>query len=99
MDREKNQKQGNLCENTEIKTNILQIDEAANLRYNQKQFFENEIACKWLSTVDAANFLRVSENALRIMVHRGQIQAYKLGRRLRFKLYDCQALILTKRKV
>lgn len=87
-------------ENRELKTDAiscdLQIDEKTNLSYNQKQFFENEIACKWLSTVGAAQYLCVSENALRIMVHRGKVQAYKFGRRLRFKLLDCQALILKK---
>jgi excisionase family DNA binding protein len=59
-------------------------------------FFQNEIESKWLSTLEAADFLRVSENALRIMVHRGQVQSYKFGRRLRFRLADCQALILKK---
>ena len=54
--------------------------------------FENEISSKWLSSSDAASYLRVSENALRIMVHRGQIPVFKLGRRLRFRLMDCQAL-------
>jgi excisionase family DNA binding protein len=58
--------------------------------------FENQTACKWLSTLEAAEFLRVSENALRIMVHRGQVQSFKFGRRLRFRLADCQALILRK---
>lgn len=59
-------------------------------------FFENEIKCEWLSTKDAARFLGLSENAIRIMVHRGQIQVYKLGRRLRFKRVDCQFLIVKK---
>jgi excisionase family DNA binding protein len=47
---------------------------------------------EWLSTEEAAYFLSVSENALRIMVHRNQVRAYKLGRRLRFKISDCEAL-------
>lgn len=59
-------------------------------------FFENEINCEWLSTKDAARLLGLSENAIRIMVHRGQIQVYKLGRRLRFKRGDCQSLIIKK---
>ena len=54
--------------------------------------FENRIKCEWLSTIEAAHFLSVSENALRIMVHRNQVQAFKFGRRLRFRLKDCQAL-------
>ena len=59
--------------------------------------FENGIDCKqqeskWLNTKEASQFLSISENALRIMVHREQIQAFKFGRRLRFRLSDCQAL-------
>ena len=74
----------------------LKIEKNSKSGYNAGQFFENEIALQWLSTVEAASFLRVSENALRIMVHREQIVAYKFGRRLRFKPSDCQQLILMK---
>lgn len=56
------------------------------------EFFENQ----WLSTRDLAGMLRVSENAIRIMVHRNQIASYKLGHRLRFRLKDCQALFVKK---
>jgi excisionase family DNA binding protein len=55
-------------------------------------FFENRVEREWLSTKEAAHFLRLSENALRIMVHRNQIRFHKFGRRLRFQLSDCQAL-------
>jgi excisionase family DNA binding protein len=60
------------------------------------QIFENRIERKWLSTEEAAHFLSVSANALRIMVHRDQIPAYKFGRRLRFSVRDCQALFRKK---
>lgn len=55
-------------------------------------FFENQVKREWLSTREAAHFLSVSENALRILVHRGQVPVFKFGCRLRFKLSDCQAL-------
>jgi len=58
--------------------------------------FENRIKCEWLSTIEAAHFLSVSENALRIMVHRNQVRSYKLGRRLRFRHEDCQVLFKKK---
>lgn len=54
--------------------------------------FENRCKREWLSTEEAAHFLSVSENALRIMVHRDQVPVFKLGRRLRFRLSDCRAL-------
>lgn len=56
------------------------------------QIFENRMTREWLSTEEAAYFLSVTSNALRIMVHRDQISAYKFGRRLRFNVRDCRAL-------
>jgi excisionase family DNA binding protein len=58
--------------------------------------FENRIVREWLTTKEAAHYLGLSENALRIMVHRGQIEAFKIGRRLRFRVKDCEALFLKK---
>ena len=55
------------------------------------RFFDN-LENEWLSTEEAALYLSISPNALRIMVYRDQIKAYKFGRRLRFKLRDCQGL-------
>lgn len=60
-----------------------------------KQFsslFQNRIEREWLSTEEAAHYLSISPNALRIMVYRGQVQVYRFGRRLRFRLRDCQLL-------
>jgi excisionase family DNA binding protein len=65
-------------------------------RSNAASILDNRILREWLSTEEAAFYLSISANALRIMVHRGQIRAYKLGRRLRFKQQDCQALFKPK---
>lgn len=62
-----------------------------------KQIFENRIAHEWLTTERAAQYLGISENALRIMVHRNQVRSHKLGRRLRFKARDLEALFVEKR--
>ena len=54
-------------------------------------FFLNRIY-KLLSTKEASGLLGVSENALRILVCRKKVKAYKLGSRLKFKhndLADC----------
>lgn len=53
--------------------------------------FENLNNSEWLdeirlTTKEAAAFLGISPNALRIRVHRGKIEAEKLDRDLRFKL-------------
>jgi len=66
------------------------------LNKDESRIFENRIECEWLSTQQAARYLSMSENALRIMVHRGQIEAFKIGRRLRFKFSDCRSLFSKK---
>ena len=78
---------------------IGQIERQTETGYNgdsNSLLFDNRIRRGWLTTKEAAHFLGVSENAIRIMVHRGQIQVYKFGRRLRFRLCDCQALFQKK---
>ena len=60
------------------------------------EFFENRGKREWLSTKEAAHFLSISENALRILVHHDQVPTFKFGSRLRFRLRDCQALFKRK---
>lgn len=60
------------------------------------EFFENRIVCEWLSTQDAASYLGVTPNALRILVCRGKVRSYKLGTRLKFHLRDLRSLLLPK---
>ena len=71
-----------------VKNNVLELSSSS--------LFENRIDREWLTTKEAAQFLAISENALRIMVYRGQIKVYKFGRRLRFKIGDCQGLVSLK---
>ncbi len=59
-------------------------------------FFENRVELEWLSTTEAANFLSLSTNALRIMVCRHQVKSYKLGCRLRFLKSDLLSLLKLK---
>ena len=58
-----------------------------------EKFFENLVLndC-WLNSNEAAEHLRLSVNALRIAVCRGQIRPHRLGRRLRFKLSELNQL-------
>ena len=61
------------------------------LSSKEEVFFLNRIN-KLLSTKEVSGLLGVSENALRILVCRKKIKAYKLGSRLKFKhsdLADC----------
>jgi excisionase family DNA binding protein len=61
---------------------------------NEKLFFENQISQEWLSTKEAASYLRITENALHICVHRNQIKVYRFGRRLRFRLGELRGVLL-----
>lgn len=58
--------------------------------------FQNRIVCEWLSSVEAATYLGVTQNALRMMVYRRQVKFYKMGRRIRFHIKDLQALLIQK---
>lgn len=58
------------------------------------ELFENlAVSTVWLSTLDAAKFLGISPNALRILVCRGRVKFYKLGRRLKFSRTDLESLL------
>lgn len=53
-------------------------------------FFEN---MKWMTSNEAARYLRVSVAQLRNMVYRGQIRSYKLQRNLRFLRSDLDRVL------
>lgn len=57
------------------------------------EFFDNRIEREWLTTDEAANYLSLTPNALRILVCRGRVKAFKLGRRLRFRMRDLRSLL------
>lgn len=66
-------------------------------------FFHNQIERKtadenekWLNTDEAAYYLNITANALRILVHRAKVKAYKLGTRLRFKKSDLFSVLQLK---
>lgn len=55
--------------------------------------FENEIVVEWLTSKEAARYLGLTPNALRIMVCRGKVKSYKLGSLLRFRISDLRYLL------
>ena len=71
---------------------------ASKIEYNKSEqtdahmFFDNLI---WLTTDEAARYIRKSANALRIAVHKGHIQARKFRRRLYFKKSELDLLLDT----
>ena len=59
-----------------------------------RPFFENLIVGnEWLTSTEAARALKISPNALRILVCRGKVKYSKLGVRLRFCSRDLMALL------
>ena len=67
-----------------------------------KKFFDNREAhqiavssehVRWLTSIEAAQYLRVSLSGLKTMIYRGQVRAHKLGRRNRFLREELERLI------
>lgn len=57
---------------------------------SEVMFFENLV---WMTSVEAAKYLRKSYGALRVMVCRGYIVPRRFKRRLYFKRYELDQLI------
>ena len=60
---------------------------------NSTRIFDNKIGCRFFSTLEAATFLSISPNALRIKVCRGEIKFFKFGKLLRFDVADLEYLL------
>ncbi len=62
--------------------------------YNsENRFFENLVESDVLLTaIEAANYLRMSVNALRIATCRGLVPVHKIGRRSRYKFHELAQL-------
>lgn len=58
---------------------------ASNPTTKSDQIFEIQKVGEWLTSNEAARFLGISPNALRIMVCRGNVKFWKLNGRLRFR--------------
>jgi excisionase family DNA binding protein len=58
------------------------------------KFFENREVGEWLTSTEAAQFLGITPNALRIKVCRGTVKYWKLGSRLRFRATELSRLLL-----
>jgi len=68
-----------------------------------EMLFENYIMNKpeihtenWLTTKNASAYLGITPNALRILVHKGKVNAFKIGNHLRFNRPDLCKLLSPK---
>ena len=62
--------------------------------YTSKQIFENQ-ADIWLTTKEAADYLRISPKCLLNLTSNGKIQYFKFGRRNRFLLKNLNKALLS----
>ncbi|HXH74381.1 MAG TPA: helix-turn-helix domain-containing protein [Bacteriovoracaceae bacterium] len=79
---------------TSSKATYIQSENSYNQRehFNAHPFIENLI---WLTTDEAATFLRKSSHALRQMTYKGKIHPRKFGGRLYFKKAELNDLVDT----
>ncbi|MFA6236272.1 MAG: helix-turn-helix domain-containing protein [Bacteriovorax sp.] len=61
---------------------------SATIFKNTKLIEKEDETENWLNTDEAAAYLSITPNALRILVHRARVKYYKLGRRLKFRRSD-----------
>lgn len=70
--------------------------------FRSEWFFENKKASerktspeevRWLTTCEAAQYLRVSVSSIKSMIYRGRVRPYKLGRHNRFRRDELDLLI------
>lgn len=71
---------------------------------SRSPLFENPVSCeldekvssldqvRWLTSSEAAQYLRISVSSLKMMVYRGQVRVRKLGRRNRFLREELERL-------
>lgn len=60
------------------------------LESQKKSFFDNLI---WLNSKEAAEYLRITVENLRLKVHRGQLKPRYLQSRLRFRKSELDSLL------
>ena len=58
------------------------------------EIFENQKEMEWLTTEEAADYLRISRKCLLNLCSNRKIRHYKFGRRNRFLLSDLRRLLL-----
>lgn len=73
--------------------NLLTTGYCSPIDSNESVMLFNNL--KWMTTNEAAFYLRKSANAIRTAICRGQITAYKFRRRLYFKRSELDRLLET----
>jgi excisionase family DNA binding protein len=64
------------------------------LKADEETLFDNLV---WMTSAEAAHYLRISTNALRVAVCRGQINARRFRRKLYFRKNELDRMLETSR--
>lgn len=67
---------------------------AFDLKADEVSLFDNLV---WMTSAEAAKYLRISANAIRVAVCRGQISARRFRRKLYFRKNELDRLLETSR--
>jgi excisionase family DNA binding protein len=62
------------------------------------KFFDNQQSDRWLTTEEAAAYLRINPKSLLNLASNGKVPHYKLGRRNRYPERDLRELLLAERR-
>lgn len=68
-----------------------------NLRKSEEKLVSSDVIfdnnMKWMTTEEAARYVRVSVAQMRNLVHQGRVRFYRLGARLRFLRSDLDRML------
>ena len=67
--------------------------EAIKKESSMDEFFDNRI--KWMTVRDTSKYLGRTENAIRLLIHRGILNSYKLGRRTYLRVSEIDEQLAT----
>ena len=79
-------------------TNMLSTAPEKREYHETGALFDNRIDREWLSTEEAAAYLRLSVGSLRNLTSNGEVPHYKLGYRNRYRLDELRNLLLSNKK-
>lgn len=87
---------------SEVDSEVENRVKISEIGFRSEWFFENKKASeqktspedvRWLTTCEAAQYLRVSVSSIKAMIYRGRVRPYKLGRHNRFRRDELDLLI------
>lgn len=79
--------------NSENESQDSMLFENLDLGKNKDEKTPSLDSVRWLTTSEAAQYLRISVSSLKMMVYRGQVRVRKLGRRNRFLREELERLM------